>query len=327
MISYLVRRLLQAVAVLLLISGLLFSFLWLLPGGPRAALLTGGGTAAHLAALRREYGLSSPAVLQYLSWLSQVLHGNLGYSAAEGTSVSSLLAASLPRTVVLTLAAIVIAAIVAIPAGLAQAALRDSAADRAMRGLAYVGYGMPPFFLGSILILVFAVRLRWLGAEGPQSPGIVGVLTDWRDLTLPVLTLAVLTVAIFSRYVRTAALDSLASDHVRTARATGASQLQVLGRHVLKNSLIPVITLAGLSLPRIFGGALVVESLFNIQGMGWQLWQAAQKHDYPVLLGFILVIGAGAALGSLLADVGYLVVDPRVRGTRLGAARLGPGRP
>lgn len=326
-ISYLVRRLLQAIAVLLLVSGLLFSFLWLLPGGPRAALLAGGGTAEHVAAMRREYGFGSPAVLQYLSWLSQVLHGNLGYSAAQNASVGSLLAASLPRTIVLTLAAIIIAVLVAVPAGLAQAALRDSAADRILRGLTYIGYGMPSFFLGSILILVFAVRLRWLGAEGPQSPGIGGVLTDWRDLTLPVLTLAILTIAIFSRFVRTAAIDSLASDHVRTARATGAGRIAVLGRHVLKNSLIPVITLAGLSLPRIFGGALVVESLFNIQGMGWQLWQAAGQHDYPVLLSFILVIGAGAVLGSLLADVGYLLADPRVRGAKLGAARLAAARP
>jgi peptide/nickel transport system permease protein len=301
-ISFLVRRLLQAFAVLLLVSGLLFGFLWLLPGGPRTALLAGGGTAAQVTGLRRAYGLGGPAVSQYLSWLGQVLHGNLGYSAAENTSVGSLLAASLPRTIVLTLAAIVIGVIVAIPAGLAQAAWRDSAADRIIRGLTYVGYGMPSFFLGSILILVFAVRLRWFGAEGPQSPGIGGVLAD-----------AVLTVAIFGRFVRAAALDSLAGDYVRTARATGAGRLAVLRRHVLKNSLIPVITLAGLSLPRIFGGALVVESLFNIQGMGWQLWQAAEKHDYPVLLGFILVIGAGAVLGSLLADVGYLVADPRVR--------------
>jgi peptide/nickel transport system permease protein len=320
-ISYLVRRLFQAAAVLLLVSGLLFSFLWLLPGGPRAALLAGGGTAA------REYGFGSPVVAQYLSWLGQVLHGNLGYSAVQNISVGSLLAASLPRTIVLTLAAIMIAVIVAIPAGLAQAALRDSAADRILRGLTYVGYGMPPFFLGSILVLVFAVRLRWFGAEGPQSPGIGGVLTDWRDLTLPVLTLAVLTIAIFSRYIRAAALGSLASDYVRTARATGASRLQVLGRHVLKNSLIPVITLVGLSLPRILGGALVVESLFNIQGMGWQLWQAAERHDYPVLLGFILVIGAGAAVGSLLADVGYLIADPRVRGTGLRATRPEVARP
>jgi peptide/nickel transport system permease protein len=312
-IIFLVRRLLQAGAVMILVSALLFSFLWLLPGGPRQALLAGSGSAAQLAAMRREYGFGNPAVLQYLSWLGQVLHGNLGFSAVENTSVASLLAASLPRTIVLTAAATLVAVIVGVPAGLAQAALRDSATDRILRGLTYIGYGIPSFFLGSILILVFAVRLRWFGAEAPQSPGIAGVLTDWRDLTLPVCTLAVLTIAVFSRYVRSAAIESLASDYVRTARAAGAGQLVVLGRHVLRNSLIPVITLAGLSLPRIFGGALVVESLFNMEGMGWRLWQAAEKHDYPVLLGFILVIGAGAVIGSLLADIGYLIADPRVR--------------
>lgn len=312
MIFYVVRRLLQAVAVLLIVSVLLFGLLWLLPGGPRQVLLV-SGSVAQLAGARREYGIGSPPVLEYLAWLGQVLHGNLGYSMAENASVGSLLAASLPRTIVLTLVAIIIAVIVAIPAGLAQAALRDTSTDRILRGLTYIGYGMPSFLLGSILILVFAVRLRWFGGEGPQEPGISGVLTDWRDLTLPVLTLAVLTVAVFSRFVRVAALDSLGSDYVRTARAAGAGQRQVLIRHVLPNSLIPVITLAGLSLPRIFGGALVVESLFNIQGMGWRLWQAAEKHDYPVLLGFILVIGAGAVAGSLLADIGYLIADPRVR--------------
>jgi len=189
--------------------------------------------------------------------------------------------------------------------------------DRLARALSYIGYGMPSFFAGSILILVFAVRLHWLGAEGPQSPGIAGVLTDWRDLTLPVLTLAVITVAIFTRYVRSAAIDSLGHDYVRTARAAGAGQARVLSRHVLRNSLIPVITLAGLSIPRILAGSLVVESLFNIQGMGWRLWQAALKHDFPVLLGFILVIGVGAVVGSLLADIGYAAADPRVRYGRL----------
>lgn len=305
MIAFLVKRLLQAVAVLLLVSVLLFGFLWLLPGGPRQVLLAGGLGSQHEPA--------GPLVTQYLRWLGLVLQGNLGYSAAQNASVGSLLAASLPRTVVLTTAAMALAVVIAVPAGLAQAALRDSAADRVLRGLTYLGYGMPSFLLGSVLILVFAVRLRWFGAEGPQSPGIGGVLTDWRDLTLPVVTLAVLTVAVFSRFVRSAALDTLASDHVRTARATGAGWRHVLGRHVLKNSLIPVITLAGLSLPRIFGGALVVESLFNIQGMGWRLWQAAEQRDYPVLLGFIMVIGVGAVVGSLLADIGYLMADPRVR--------------
>jgi len=311
--SYIVRRLLQAAAVLVGVSVLVFGFLWLLPGGPRHAILSGTGSGTQLAQLRRDYGLGNPAVLEYLSWLGQVVHGNLGYSYVENASVGSLLAASLPRTLALTVTAAAIGMAVAIPAGLVQAVRRDTVTDRVARGLSYIGYGMPSFFLGSILILIFAVRWHWFGAEGPQSPGIAGVLGDWRDLTLPVLTLAVVTTAIFSRYVRSAAIDSLGHDYVRTARALGEGRLRVLTRHVLRNSLVPVITLAGLSIPRILTGALVVESLFNIQGMGWRLWQAAQKHDFPVLLGFILVIGAGAVIGSLLADIGYVLADPRVR--------------
>jgi peptide/nickel transport system permease protein len=312
-IAFLVRRVLQAAVALVLISMLVFGFLWLLPGGPQQAILAAAGSGAPLGALRRDYGIGSPVVVEYLHWLGQVVHGNLGYSYVENASVGSLLATSLPRTLALTLTATAIGMAVAIPAGLTQAVRRDTAGDRLARALSYIGYGMPSFFLGAILILIFAVRLRWLGAEGPQASGIVGVLTDWRDMTLPVLTLAVFTVATFSRYVRTAAVDSLGHDYVRTARASGSGPRGVLRRHVLRNSLIPVISLAGMSIPRILAGALVVESLFNIQGMGWRLWQAAQQRDFPVLIGFILVIGAGAVVGSLLADACYMIADPRVR--------------
>ena len=313
MIAFLVRRVLQAAVALVLISMLVFGFLWLLPGGPQQAILAAAGSGAPLGALRRDYGIGSPVVVEYLHWLGQVAHGNLGYSYVENASVGSLLATSLPRTLALTLTATAIGMAVAIPAGLTQAVRRDTAGDRLARALSYIGYGMPSFFLGAILILIFAVRLHWLGAEGPQASGIVGVLTDWRDMTLPVLTLAVVTVATFSRYVRTAAVDSLGHDYVRTARAGGSGPRGVLRRHVLRNSLIPVISLAGMSIPRILAGALVVESLFNIQGMGWRLWQAAQQRDFPVLIGFILVIGAGAVVGSLLADACYMIADPRVR--------------
>jgi len=317
-IAYLIRRLFQAFVVLVLVSIAVFAFRWLLPGGAERALLgvDPSATGPGAAALRRDYGFGSPAVVQYLAWLGQVLHGNLGYSYIQGTTVGSQLANSLPRTLALTTTATVLAIIVAIPVGLVQALIRGSFGDAALRGLSYLAYGMPSFFLGSILIVVFAVRLHWFGAAGPQVPGIAGVLADWRDLTLPVLTLAVLTAAIFVRYVRAAAIESLGSDYVRTARGSGADQRRVLVRHVLRNSLIPVITLAGLSLPQIFGGALIVESLFNMQGVGWRLWQAALKHDFPVLLGFILVIGAAAVVGSLLADIGYMIADPRVRLTR-----------
>lgn len=311
MTTYLPRRVLQAGTALLLLTMGVFGLLWLLPGGPQHAMLSGAAGGAGLGRLRHDYGLGSPAVIAYLHWLGQVVRGNLGYSVVQNASVGSLLAASLPRTLALTVTATLLGVAVAVPAGLIQAVRRDGAADRIGRAVAYIGYGIPSFFLGSVLIMVFAVKLHWLGAEGPQAPGIGGVLTDWRDMTLPVLTLAVITVAIFARYVRAAAIDSLGHDYVRTARAAGDSRGQVLTRHVLRNSLAPVIALGGLSIPRILAGALVVESLFNIQGMGWRLWQAAQKHDFPVLLGFILVIGVGAVVGSLLADLGYAAADPR----------------
>jgi peptide/nickel transport system permease protein len=298
--TYLVHRALQAVAVLILVTLIVFVLLWQTPGGARAAVLGIGG--AHRTFL-----------LEYLTWLGQVLHGNLGFSASRGQSVASLLAASLPRTLALMVTSTVIALLVAVPLGIVQAARRNMVTDHALRGLTLLFYGMPTFVLGSVLILVFALRLHMFGAEGPQATGFWGVITDWRDMTLPVATLSLVTIALFARYMRASALDSLAEEYVEAARARGAGERRVLARHVLRNSLVPVVTLVGLSIPQIIGGAVVVESLFNIQGMGWQIWQAAQNHDFPVTLGFTLIIGVGAVLGSLLADVGHALLDPRVR--------------
>jgi peptide/nickel transport system permease protein len=300
--AYLARRAMQAVAVVLLVTLIVFALLQLGPGADQASVV--GTGAAH-----------SEFLLEYLSWLGQVLQGNLGISARVG-SVSTLLAASLPRTLVLTGFSTLIALAVAIPAGIIQAVRRNTAVDHVLRGLAFVFYGTPSFVLGSVLILFLGVQHHIFGAEGPQAPGIVGVVTDWRDLTLPVLTLTLLTIATFARYMRSAAADSLDEDYVEAARARGADERRVLLRHVLRNSLVPVVTLVGLSIPQILGGALIVESLFNIRGMGWQIWQAAMNHDLPVVLGFTLVIGIGAAIGSLLADLGYALLDPRVRYAR-----------
>jgi peptide/nickel transport system permease protein len=298
--SYLVRRALQAVLVLVLVTLIVFGLLRLTPGGAQAAAL--GSAAAHQTFL-----------VEYLSWLGQVLHGNLGFDNAGNISVSALLAASLPRTLALTVTSTVIALVVALPVGMIQAARRRTATDHTLRGLTLLFYGMPAFVLGSVLILVFAIRLHMFGAEGPQAPGFLGVITDWQDLTLPVATLSLVTVAVFARYMRSSAVNSLAQDYAEAARARGAGQQRVLIGHVLRNSLIPVVTLVGLSLPQIVGGAVVVESLFNIHGVGWQIWQAAQNHNFPVTLGFALVIGVAAVVGSLLADICHAVLDPRVR--------------
>jgi peptide/nickel transport system permease protein len=300
MTAYLARRLLQAVAVVLLVTLIVFGLLRLAPGGAAVDVL--GSGSAH-----------QQFLLQYLTWLGRVLQGNLGYSRARNESVSALLAASLPRTLALTGISTLIALAVAVPLGLLQAVRRSRAADHVLRGLTYLFYGMPTFVLGAVLVLFLAVDHHVFGAEGPQAPGIVGVVTDVRDLTLPVLTLTLVTIAIFARYMRSSALDSLAQEYVEAARARGAGQRRVLTAHVLRNSLVPVVTLVGLSFPQIVGGAVVVESLFNIQGMGWQIWQAVLNHDFAVTLGFTLVIGVGAVIGSVLADIGYAVLDPRVR--------------
>jgi peptide/nickel transport system permease protein len=296
--AYLARRVLQAIVVVILVTLIVFALLQLAPGGARIQVV---GNAAH-----------SQFMIQYLSWLGQVVSGNLGTSTT-GQPVSTLLALSLPRTVLLVGLSTLIALAVAVPAGIAQAARRGRAADYALRGLSYVFYGMPAFVLGSLLVLFLGVDAKVFGAEGPQYQGIFQVLGDWRDLTLPVLTLALGTIAIFARYMRSAAADSLDEEYVEAARARGAGERRVLLRHVLRNSLVPVVTLLGLSLPQILGGAVIVESLFNFPGMGYQIWQAAQNHNVPVILGFTLVLGIAAAVGSLLADVAYGLLDPRVR--------------
>jgi peptide/nickel transport system permease protein len=300
MTAYLARRLLQSIAVVLLVTLIVFGLLKLAPGGATTDVL---GTGA----VHQEF------LLQYLTWLGRVLHGDLGYSRLRNESVTYLLAASLPRTLALTGISTLIALAVAIPLGLLQAVRRNRATDNALRGLTYVLYGTPTFVLAAVLVLFFAVDHHVFGAEGPQAPGIVGVVTDVRDLTLPVLTLALVTIAIFARYMRSSALDSLAQEYIEAARARGADQRRVVTGHVLRNSLVPVVTLVGLSFPQIVGGAVVVESFFNIPGMGWQVWQAVLNHDFPVTLGFTLVIGVAAVVGSLLADIGYAVLDPRVR--------------
>src|SRR5215475_12440394 len=281
MTAYVSRRGLQAIAVLVIVTLIVFGLLSLAPGNPAMAAL--GPGSAHRSFL-----------LAYLTWLGRAVQGNLGVSARLNVSVTSLLAASLPRTLVLTGASTVLALVVAIPVGLFQAVRRGTVTDHVLRGLTVLCFGTPAVVLGSVLVLFLAVDPpHWFGAEGPQAPGIAAVITDVRDMTLPVVTLTLVTIGIFARYMRSAALDSLSQDYVEAARARGAGERRVIVSHVLRNSLVPVVTLLGLTLPQIVGGAVLVEGLFNIRGMGWQLWQAALCDDVAVTLGFRLVVGVG----------------------------------
>ena len=317
MTGFLVRRIVQAAMVVLLVTVITFILLRAIPGNVAVAILGPGGlrNPATLAAFNREYGFDRPWFDQYLLWLGHLLHGNLGFSWTLDQSVSSELGQHLPKTIILVGLATLLALIVAVPIGLWQAVQRNRLVDYTFTGFSFLFYAAPTFFTGTVLILVFSVNLHLVGPEGPQG-GLGSDLTDWRDMTLPVVTLALVTIALFARYMRSAVLDNITEDYVRTARAKGASQRRVLWRHVLRNSLIPVVTLLGLSLPAIMSGALITESVFNYPGMGYLFFKAAQQQDYPTLLGFVIVVAVAVVAGSLLADIGYAVLDPRVRYTR-----------
>ena len=314
MLGFLIRRILQAAIVVLIVTIITFILLRAIPGNVAIAVL--GPSAyrnpATLAQFNAQYGFDKPWFQQYLLWLGHLLQGNLGFSWTLDQSVASLLGERLPKTIILVGLSTILALIVAVPIGIWQAVRRNKAVDYTFTGLSFLFYAAPTFFVGTVLILVFSVKLGWFGPEAPQG-GVWNDLSDWRDLTLPVVTLALVTIALFSRYMRSAMLDNLTEDWVRTARAKGASQRRVIWRHVLRNSLIPIATLLGLSLPAIFAGALITESVFNYPGMGYLFYQSAQRQDYPVLLGFIIVVAIATVVGSLLADIAYAALDPRVR--------------
>ncbi|MDR2998627.1 MAG: ABC transporter permease, partial [Microbacterium sp.] len=289
MIGYIIRRLLQAVLVVLVVTVIVFILLHSLPGGPARAILGPRATAQQVAQFNIDNGLDKPLIVQYFTSVFGWFTGNFGYSYVLNQSVSSLLAERLPKTIILALLALILTVIVAIPVGIYQAVRRNHVFDYVATGLSFIFYAAPTFFLGLILIEIFSSYLGWFPPEAPQSDGVIPIFQQFPAMVLPIVTLALLSIAGFSRYMRSSVLDNIGQDYVRTARAKGASSSRVLWRHVLRNALIPIITLLGLSLPALFAGALVTESIFNFPGMGLLFWQAAQQSDYPVELGVVIV--------------------------------------
>jgi peptide/nickel transport system permease protein len=311
--GYILRRIAQAVIVLLGVTLLVFILQHLLPGNIARAIIGPRATGAQIAAFNREYSLDRPLPVQYLSYLNQIIHGNLGYSFKQNMSVDAIVLHDLPNDILLVGTSLVLALLIAIPLGIAQAVRRNRLTDYAATGVSFLLYSMPSYLLGLLLISVFAVNLRVLPAEAPQQPTIAGVLSDPAGLVLPIATLTLVTCALFSRYMRSSAIESLAQDYIRTARAKGLGQLAILSRHLLRNSLIPVVTLVGISLPGILTFGLIVEELFNFPGVGLAYFNAAVNGDYPVVLGVTVLVGLATVIGNLFADIAYALLDPRVR--------------
>ena len=313
MITYIIRRVGQAIIVLAGVTLIVFILQHLLPGSIARAIIGPRATALQIAAFNRQYGLDRPLPLQFASFFGQLLRGNLGYSFKQNMSVDAIVLHDLPNDMLLVGVSLVLALLIAIPVGILQAVRRNQLADYAATGISFVLYSMPSYLLGLLLIALFAVRLRLLPAEAPQQPTITGVLSDPAGLVLPIATLTLVTCALFSRYMRSSAIDSLAQDYIRTARAKGLRQTAILSRHLLRNSLIPVVTLVGISLPGILTFGLIVEQLFNFPGIGLAYFNAAVNGDYPVVFGVTVLVALATVLGNLFADIAYAVLDPRVR--------------
>jgi peptide/nickel transport system permease protein len=312
---FIVRRLLQAIVVMLLVTMISFALLRAIPGNVAAAVM-GPSVYRDPGAIKLfddTYGFNKPWYDQYLLWLGHLAQGNLGYSWNLNQSVASLLGQRLEKSGVLVGISVVLAVIIAVPIGTIQAVRRNKFADHFFNGFSTIFYAMPSFLLGLLLIYIFAIKFPIFPAEAPQGLGLGVIFANFNAMILPIATLTVITIALFSRYARSSVLDNLTEDYVRTAKAKGASERRILFRHVLRNSLIPVVTLLGLSLPGILSGALITESVFNYPGMGLLFFQQAQKQDYPTLLGVVVVIALATVVGSLLADIGYAALDPRVR--------------
>jgi peptide/nickel transport system permease protein len=312
-ITYVARRVLQSVVVLFLVTVFVFLLSHLMPGGEAREVLGPRASPASIAQFNRINGFDLPLWDQYWQLVDGYAHFRFGYSFKLNEPVGSLIANRLPKTLVLVGLATLIAIIVAIPLGVFQSVRRNKVSDHILSAFSLVAYSMPTFYIGPILILYFAIDLHWFSYEAPQGQTVASILADPRALFLPVLTLSLISIASFSRFMRSSMINQLGEDYGRTALAKGASRGRMLYRHALRNALLPIITLVGLALPNIVGGAFITESVFNYPGMGLLGITAIFSDDIPTLIGTVVVATLATVVGSLVADVLYSVLDPRIR--------------
>lgn len=314
MLGYIIRRLGVTIIVVIGVAAITFAMLHYVFPSPATIALGTKATQAAIASWDKLHGFDRPVIVQFGAYLWDALHFNFGFGYKFGQSVASLFKEDLGRSAYLSGAALVLSLIIAVPLGILQAVKRNSPLDYAATALNFTLYSMPSFFLGLILIQFLA--LDWGIFPALVSPNITttwAAITHPAQLFLPIITLAVLNVAAYSRYMRSAALDELAQDYIRLARAKGLSERTVLMRHLLRNACLPVITLVGLSIPYLVAGNLLIEVLFNYPGLGNLFYQALGDQDYNVLLAYTLLGAILTVLGNLAADVAIAAADPRVR--------------
>jgi peptide/nickel transport system permease protein len=311
-IEFLARRALISALTLLLISIIVFVGVRLIPGDPARVLAGTDADAAGLDEIRQKYGLNDPLPAQYVRWLGLGLTGDLGESIRTRQSVARMVASKLPITLELACLSVLVALSIAIPAGVVAAVRRNTAWDVLASGVSLAGVSVPNFWLGIMLILLVSVRLGWLPASG-YVPPVEDLLGNLKRMIMPAFVLGTGLAAVLMRQTRNSMIEVLSADYVRTARAKGLAGSVVVVRHALRNGLIPVVTILGLQMGALMGGAVVTEQIFVIPGFGRLIVEAVFTRDYPVVQGVVLITASSYVLINLLVDVSYSLLNPRIR--------------
>jgi len=311
--AYALRRLLLAVPVLFGVSVLVFAVLHLAPGDPAAIMLGAQATKEDVVRLHRDLGLDQPLVVQYVRWMGHVLQGDLGRSIPLGRAVLPEVLLRFKATLVLTAGALLIAILLGLSAGIVSAVKQYTWLDRISMGVAVTGVSLPVFWTGIMLIILFALQLRWFPSSGMSSPYGSGVADVLWHLVLPAVTLGTASAAALARLTRSSVLEIIRQDYVRSARAKGLAEHAVIARHVLKNAINPIITVLGLQVGFLLGGAILTETVFSWPGLGSMMVRAIQARDYPLVQGGVLLIATTFVLVNLAVDLLYAVFDPRIR--------------
>ncbi len=316
--QYVIKRILQAIPVLLGISVVTFLIIHSAPGDPFSSLINPKMRGEDLARMRRAWGLDQPLYMQYFKWLGQILRGNLGFSISWSLPVAEMLKTRLPPTFFMSLTSLLIGTSIAIPLGVISATKQYSLLDYILTVLAFAGLSIPAFFSALILVKVFALGLRWFPTQGLVTPA-ADFAFPWnygdavKHLLLPTITLSLLSIAQMMRYTRSSMLEVIQQDYIKTARSKGLTERVVVYKHALRNALIPVLTILGLSLPNLFSGAILTETVYSLPGMGLLGFSAVLERDYPVLMATTMLFAAMVVLGNFMADLAYAWADPRIR--------------
>lgn len=312
MLYYLIKRVLAAIPLLFIISIIVFSIIHLTPGDPAIYMLGADAPEEDLQRLRNQLGLDDPLIQQYFAWLAGIVKGDFGISIYENLPVTEVIMNRVQPTLSLTIMAIHISIIIAIPLGVLAAVKQGTFLDTSIISLALIGISTPTFLIGIFLMILFGVHLGWLPVSGykPLSEGIVG---HFRYLILPAFTLGLLQAALIMRMARSSMLDVLQSNFIKAAKSRGVKPLRLLILHAFRNALLPIITVIGMSIVTLFGGAVITESLFNIPGVGQMTVNSVLRRDYSVIQGTILFVGVIYILINLVIDILYTIIDPRVQ--------------